>query len=306
VSVRGTRSPALAALTAELVDYAGLFPPAALSMRDAVANYAVYRVSPDAAMLGRFVVPIAWLDEWQRTLGGLTIPDLAMLTGWRLSGLLSAEFARECEAVRAFNAAAPFGATIDALEGKASTVEAVHALAGAVPDGISLYVELPHAEDPAALIAAVKAAGVRAKIRMGGVTADAFPTPAQVVRFLRRCAEAGVPCKATAGLHHPVTGEYPLTYAPDAPRGRMYGYLNLVLCALLVREGSPPDGEAEAMLSSSSPIVLFQDASIRVPAREYIADDWARVRAEGIVGIGSCSFREPVDELAALLPHTSP
>lgn len=40
-----------------LIDYAGLFPPAALSMQDAVRNYARYRDGEYAWALGRFVVP---------------------------------------------------------------------------------------------------------------------------------------------------------------------------------------------------------------------------------------------------------
>src|SRR5687767_6921556 len=40
-----------------LIDYAGLFPPAALSMQDAVRNYARYRDGEHAWALGRFIVP---------------------------------------------------------------------------------------------------------------------------------------------------------------------------------------------------------------------------------------------------------
>jgi hypothetical protein len=57
--------PALRALLAGLIDYAGLFPPAALSMAEAVANYAGYRGGPDAWALGRFVVPAARLAEFE-------------------------------------------------------------------------------------------------------------------------------------------------------------------------------------------------------------------------------------------------
>jgi hypothetical protein len=46
-----------------LIDYAGLFPPAALSMQDAVRNYAKYREGEFAFALGRFVVPRERVSE---------------------------------------------------------------------------------------------------------------------------------------------------------------------------------------------------------------------------------------------------
>jgi len=46
-----------------LIDYAGLFPPAALSMQDAVRNYARYREGEHAWALGKFVVPQARVSE---------------------------------------------------------------------------------------------------------------------------------------------------------------------------------------------------------------------------------------------------
>ena len=49
-----------------LIDYAGLFPPAALSMEDAVRNYARYRDGEYAFVLGPFVVPKDRVDEVPR------------------------------------------------------------------------------------------------------------------------------------------------------------------------------------------------------------------------------------------------
>jgi hypothetical protein len=51
------------ALLSGLIDYAGLFPPAALSMEEAVRNYARYREGEHAWMLGKFVVPEARAHE---------------------------------------------------------------------------------------------------------------------------------------------------------------------------------------------------------------------------------------------------
>src|SRR5436853_477841 len=56
-------SPSLRALLDRLIDYAGLFPPAKLSLDQAIRNYAGYRRGPQAWMLGRFVVPAGRLDE---------------------------------------------------------------------------------------------------------------------------------------------------------------------------------------------------------------------------------------------------
>jgi hypothetical protein len=53
----------LRALLEHLIDYAGLFPPAALTMQDAVRNYARYRDGEYAWALGKFVVPQARAAE---------------------------------------------------------------------------------------------------------------------------------------------------------------------------------------------------------------------------------------------------
>lgn len=56
-----TRS--IRALLHGLIDYAGLYPPAGLTMQDAVRNYERYRSGPHAWMLNKFVVPAARVPE---------------------------------------------------------------------------------------------------------------------------------------------------------------------------------------------------------------------------------------------------
>src|SRR5438067_5992205 len=65
-----TTAPALAALLDGLIDYAGLFPPAALSADAAVANYQRYRAGPHAWMLRWLVVGTAELPRVPRELDG--------------------------------------------------------------------------------------------------------------------------------------------------------------------------------------------------------------------------------------------
>jgi len=47
----------------EIIDYAGLFPPAKLELDEAVRNYARYRDEPEAWMLGRFLCPAGNLPQ---------------------------------------------------------------------------------------------------------------------------------------------------------------------------------------------------------------------------------------------------
>lgn len=59
------------ALFGEFLDYAGLFPPARLSLDDAIRNYARYRREPEAWMLARFICPVGRLNELEPYLEGL-------------------------------------------------------------------------------------------------------------------------------------------------------------------------------------------------------------------------------------------
>jgi hypothetical protein len=297
-----------------VVDYAGLFPPASLHMSDAVSNYASYSGSDDAWMLGRFIVPVSRLSEWNAAVSALTREQHLDWSGSRLSVLLSDDFSREADEIDAFNAAEPFGVRIDACEGRASSPDTVLAMSASMPASVSLYCEIPHRTDPLSLLQAVRSAGVCAKIRIGGVTPDAFPTVDEIVRFLRHCHTLDVPAKATAGLHHPLRGEYRLTYQPDAEHGVMFGFLNLLLAAALVRD-QRSDADVRAMLllrdgnairfTPSHVIVCSADESDGRRALEIPVSTLAAVRSSGVVGFGSCSFREPVDELASIVSGVS-
>ena len=79
-----------ATLLSSFVDYAGLFPPAGLSMGDAVAAYAADRTGRDAWMLGRFVCPAARLDELAVAAAPRWTADDAP---WRVSAL---QFSSHC------------------------------------------------------------------------------------------------------------------------------------------------------------------------------------------------------------------
>jgi hypothetical protein len=291
-------SAALTALTAELIDYAGLFPPATLGMAEAVASYAGYRSDPHRAMLGRFVVPVARLAEFAAAAMG----DRAARTpneAWRLAALTGPDPASDARCIAEFNARYQSDALIDAVEAKATTPDHIATTARALAS-LDVYIEVPTTQDPAPLIAELARAGARAKIRTGGVSADAFPSAAQVARFIAACHTARVPFKATAGLHHPLRGTYRLTYEPASPSATMHGFLNVFLAAAFVRAGCS-ESDATAILTETGPNPFrFDDAGITWRAHSLTTAQLHDARSHFALAFGSCSFREPVDDLTSL------
>jgi hypothetical protein len=146
----------------------------------------------------------------------------------------------------------------------------------------------------------VKGAGLRAKVRTGGLTPEAFPTAAQLARFLVRCAAEALPFKATAGLHHPVRAEHRLTYEPDAPRGTMFGFLNVFAAAALARTGAD-DRELADLLDERAPGAFeLAGDSFRWRGHELPASELAAARETFAIAFGSCSVREPANDLHQL------
>jgi hypothetical protein len=221
------------ALFTGLIDYAGLFPPAALSMSDAVRNYDAYRRGEYAWILGRFVVPVAKMSE------------------------VPVEF--------------PLALVAPLIE----------------VGGPHIYIETDD-------IDMLAARGLRAKIRTGGITTDAFPNASFIARFIVRCAEKSVPFKATAGLHHPIRCVKPLTYEPDAQTGTMHGFVNLFMAAALLNHAETILGETDVRAFE------FGDDAASWRGHSVTTETLARVRSEFAISFGSCSFEEPIADLKEL------
>lgn len=297
--VRAERSAALEVLLDGLVDYAGLFAPASLPMADALARYAEYRSGPHAWMLGRFVVPVARLAELERE------GDAVLRRGapWKLSATGGAG---DREAIERFNVRNYGRAAIDVLEGKAATVEAIAEFAPLREvrtregEPLVVYVEVPVAEDPRALIAAIAAHGLRAKVRTGGVVPDAFPNAHALASFLTACAEQDVVFKATAGLHHAVCGQYPLTYEDGSAAHTMFGFLNVFLAAFFLRAGITTAQAAGMLLERNPAAFAFDDGGVTWQGHRLDAHSIDALRERFAASFGSCSFEEPVRELEQL------
>jgi len=294
---------AVDALLAGLVDYAGLFPPAGEDMREALRNYASYLEAPERAALGRFIVPFARLKELEES-GSDLMPRAKRAQPWRLSVLVSDDVRPEGEEVVRFNrqhSTAKNGLVlIDVAELKASAPDEIKRQKRELPSTLTAYFEIPLAGDVTPLVKTIASVAARAKMRTGGVTPAAFPPPQEIVDFILACQRQGVPFKATAGLHHPLRGAHGLTYEPDSPKGYMYGFLNVFLAAAFLYDGETEDTGLAVLEETDATAFVFDDSAVGWRDKRVSSDQLARSRAEFAIAFGSCSFREPVDELAHL------
>jgi hypothetical protein len=292
---------AIGNLLAAGIDYAGLFPPAGLDMSSAVRNYADYRTGTDAWALGRFVVPASRLGEFERE-AEQHIRRLSSNRPWQLSVLAGADLESDLQAVTGLHQrrSEPYSVAADTFEAKASSKRSIEDVMRALPDTLQAYIEIPINRDPYPLLTTIAGLGGRAKVRTGGVTEDAFPSTGDLLRFIRGCVQAGIPFKATAGLHHPLRAEYRLTYAPDSPSATMFGFLNLFLTTAFIRSGME-DHNAARLLEERSP-ETFQVTRDEIGWRGYMLHGEAlrASRKEGMISFGSCSFTEPLSELEAM------
>jgi hypothetical protein len=289
----------LAAVLEGAIDYAGLFPPAALSMDEAVANYASYRAGPERWALGRFIAPGSRLLELITGLESVAARG-APPDGWRVSVTLGPSLEADLKAATTLNQA-ELGARVDAVEAKVASPRAVAQVAALVPPEWACFGEVALDENQDRILDELKSAGVGAKIRMGGVTPDAFPDPNRVAGFLLAVVSRDLPFKATAGLHHPIRSRYRLTYDPASQSALMYGYLNLIVASLLAQAGAGHDTIVAALTETEARSIGADAEGLAWRGHRFSPAALLRFRHQSYQGFGSCSFREPLDELRPVL-----
>ncbi len=292
-------------LLRDLIDYAGLFPPASLAMATSVANYDAYLGSEWSWILGRFIVPVARLAEFEETFAGLPTTTLGTgFTIWRLSVLLGSNPVADVARIREFNARLASSssgrrAVVESVEVKVAGPEEVKRLSGIIPAELATYFEV-QLSSCGECIAAMAECGRRAKIRTGGETADKFPAPENVIEFIRLCAATNVPFKATAGLHHPLRSVHRFTYQPDSPSGIMHGFVNVFLAAAFLRAGMEATLAVQLLEERSADAFHFNADGIVWRQHRLSQPEIAAARRSFAVSFGSCSFTEPIDDLKSL------
>jgi hypothetical protein len=275
----------MTALLAHLVDDAGLFEPVGLDMAAAVTRHRRDIASGQPMLTHRFVCPASRVPE---LLTQLDADDrFAVLVAGCPPALADAVAAlRHSPGAELVGIESTLTADPGDWSGElAAMLDATRGPRGAVP----LFVEPATIADAVAVISALAerragdGAPLAVKLRCGGTDAELFPTPDALAAALVAAAGAGVPAKATAGLHHAIRQADPATGLTH------HGFLNLVLAADTARSGSA--AATAAMLADEDRDRLRGVARALhdpVPAREVLTC------------FGSCDTETPMLEAVRL------
>ena len=283
-----------------------MFPPCSLELEPALTNQARYVRLDDEWMLNAFVLPVAQFDAARQFLA-LFDPGCPL----RISAL-----GPRTENATAFREAlVETDAAIRSLARHNVDLVSIRQLEMFLPDDAdssllnearSIVGDLPvFWEAPASradrVIALLAEHNSNAdhptfgyKMRTGGVTADAFPTSAQIAPALVAPATHQVPIKFTAGLHHP------LRQYREEVKTKMHGFLNVLGAAVLAAEHRWDAAQTVAMLDDESA------GSFKFDDEFFAWRDWKietqrlRDRRRFVTTFGSCSFEEPREDLREL------
>jgi hypothetical protein len=297
----------LRALLAHSIDYAGLFPPANLALERALRNHSQYVRVPDSWMLGAFILPLAEFDAAGRHLSDfdsdypLRISALGPRTDSAEAFLKS--LSASLDAIAAFQTRFET-ASIEQLEMplpaavNADLLKAIRQRLGHADLKTFWEAKADAAERVTGLLSENNAANAGRKLgfklRTGGVTAEAFPSSAQIALALMAAGTRGVPIKFTAGLHHPVRLFH------DSVQTKMHGFLNVLGAGVLALENDWTSKEIAQMIDDEDAGSFSFTEDFFAWRNWRISTEAIAARRELVTSFGSCSVDEPREDLRAL------
>lgn len=260
-----------------LVDDAGLVPPTALSMTDALARHRGDDACGSPVLTDRLLVPASRVDEL-----------LAALDDAPLQVGLVVDVPLDDIAALAERLSTDPRTTLSALEIRLGThtVEDVTRAVAGLPTRVAVHVEVPLDDALDTHLAQLGEARLGAAVRCGGEQAAQLPTAEQLARFLQGAVREVVPFRATAGPQRAVRRTDPATGFEH------HGFLNLLVATQRAVECRPTPEIIAALLSTDGDR-LAHDVTVADP----LLDDQAR---EYFVAVGASDTRAPRADLVEL------
>jgi len=309
--------PSFKIFMTNIIDYAGLFPPAKLPLGEAFDRYLEHRRGEHGWMLARFVCPAARLSDLVPMLGRLGADDpridLCVLgrggdspeafhsgvtTDTHLMRVFANEHADRVELSQYEVRLPQQGAPTRLDDVVANAIDQIH---GTFGEGLLPFFEtsllegwdsrVPDAVEAIAA-AASKTGGAGLKIRCGGAEASAFPTAAALTTAIVTTRQADLPLKATQGLHHPVR------HFNSSLETMEHGFLNLFTAGVLASARDlSPDRILDVVDEESPHTFQFSHRGLAFRDLEVDSTQIAEARRTAVTSFGSCSFSEPRDDL---------
>jgi hypothetical protein len=318
------------ALFSDILDYAGLFPPAELPLDTSIRNYVRYRAEPQAWMLARFICPAERLSE----LGPYVREHFRRESPLRIAVLgrdgstadvFLDNLDRDLDAIVRFQETHGPAVAAECFETRlpvtlsseaAKTPERLLALAADVfvshglaplarffelradadwPAAANVLAELNRRSAAELPRTAARRGANGLKLRCGGLNPAAIPSVAQVATAIRASLEAQIPLKFTAGLHHP-------TRRVDPGLGvRVHGFINVFAAGILGATLGLEHPDLMAIIDEEDiHQFTFSDDFLAWSDAEATVSEIVHARHNHVISFGSCSFDEPRDDLREL------
>jgi hypothetical protein len=321
--------PTLRALLERVIDYAGLFPPAKLSMAEAVRNYLAYRDSPQSWMLGGFVCGASQLGDLAQALSvakaAADIPCCVIASPADSIAAAAKTLRGDLARMKDFVAAFPnsvessvwqsleFRLPPDCAPDRSGIPMLLDEINRAATDlevpVATVYLEAPLNEHVVAVAQSVSSFLWRTngafglKFRTGGLDAAAYPSSEGLAHGMAACRDQGLVYKLTAGLHQPLRHEEQALVTESISSCTMaHGFLNVLVAAVLATTHRElPQREMRAILEEQS-AESFAFSATTLRWRDYTAalEQIRSARQASLISLGSCSFDEPLEGLRDL------
>jgi len=287
---------------AAIVDYAGVFPPASLSVADAVAGYRTARAAPESWVAGRFLIRTSQLQDLGEEATATMQPGEEP---WEVSAVFDSEATAAASLASDFHTEMEPAMTVAAAEALVSDVSpsgiaTLFATIGSINPDVVGFLEVSRMGDVEAQIRTIgsviqesgRTGGT--KLRCGGVTADLFPSPREVALFIGTAVNEGVPFKATAGLHQPYR------HFDESLGICRHGFINILMATTAATEGASLATLTEIISETDPDTFGLSAAFARWGDLRFPGSTLRRVRQNLFVAYGSCDFEEPVEALRTL------
>ncbi|MEO8210250.1 MAG: hypothetical protein ABI840_06790 [bacterium] len=307
-----------------IIDYAGLFPPAKLSLSEAFENYIQYKNGNYKWMLSKFICPVKMLQDLNNLIESnysneknINISVLGR-GGYDINDFIN-NFRNDIDMWKDFISKSGDSVTTNSFEIKLpdelmnshdskKISKFIDFISDDIQKNISQQVFIffegfVGSEWKKNIRSLINGIGIHTennpgsgyKFRTGGVEPYTFPSPEKVSFAIRECIDREVKIKFTAGLHHPIR------HFDNGIKTMMHGFVNVFGAGIIAMRHNITNFGMKEILSDENPEnFIFTEETFSWKDWRIGIEDINFARKNLVISFGSCSFDDPIDDLKSL------